>query len=89
MAEISIEDVGGDAALKTHGMGQILDMVPNHMGVMGADNAWWMAVLEDGPASTYAAVIWGILLVVGIPIFLYRRWRRWRSRNETAPDGAP
>jgi (1->4)-alpha-D-glucan 1-alpha-D-glucosylmutase len=42
------------AALKAHGMGQILDMVPNHMGVMGADNAWWMAVLEDGPASAYA-----------------------------------
>ena len=27
------------AALQAHGMGQILDMVPNHMGVMGADNA--------------------------------------------------
>jgi (1->4)-alpha-D-glucan 1-alpha-D-glucosylmutase len=42
------------AALKAHGMGQILDVVPNHMGVMGADNAWWMAVLEDGPSSAYA-----------------------------------
>jgi (1->4)-alpha-D-glucan 1-alpha-D-glucosylmutase len=42
------------AALKEHGMGQILDVVPNHMGVMGADNAWWMEVLEDGPASVYA-----------------------------------
>ena len=42
------------AALKTHGMGQILDMVPNHMAVMGADNAWWMDVLENGPASAYA-----------------------------------
>ncbi|MGE5792443.1 MAG: malto-oligosyltrehalose synthase, partial [Bacteroidota bacterium] len=41
-------------ALKAHGMGQLLDMVPNHMGVMGADNAWWMDVLEDGPASAYA-----------------------------------
>ena len=30
------------AELKRHGMGQILDMVPNHMGVMGRDNAWWM-----------------------------------------------
>ena len=38
-------------ALKAHGMGQILDIVPNHMGVMGADNAWWMDVLENGPAS--------------------------------------
>jgi malto-oligosyltrehalose synthase/4-alpha-glucanotransferase len=42
------------AALKAHGMGQILDMVPNHMGVMGADNAWWLDVLENGPASVYA-----------------------------------
>jgi len=42
------------AALKRHGMGQVLDMVPNHMGVMGADNAWWMDVLENGPASAYA-----------------------------------
>ena len=32
-------------------------------------------------ASAYAAAIWGTLLVVGIPIFLYRRWRRWRARN--------
>jgi (1->4)-alpha-D-glucan 1-alpha-D-glucosylmutase len=40
--------------LKEHGMGHILDMVPNHMGVLGADNAWWLDVLESGPASTYA-----------------------------------
>jgi len=39
--------------LGAHGMGHILDMVPNHMGVMGADNAWWMDVLENGPASVY------------------------------------
>jgi len=32
------------------------------------------------PASTYAAVIWGILLLVGIPIFLYQRWRSRGSR---------
>jgi (1->4)-alpha-D-glucan 1-alpha-D-glucosylmutase len=42
------------AALQSHGMGQLLDMVPNHMGVFGADNAWWMDVLENGPASAYA-----------------------------------
>ena len=35
-------------------MGHILDMVPNHMGVLGADNAWWLDVLENGPASAYA-----------------------------------
>jgi (1->4)-alpha-D-glucan 1-alpha-D-glucosylmutase len=42
------------SALHEHGMGQILDIVPNHMGVMGADNAWWLDVLENGEASAYA-----------------------------------
>jgi len=42
------------AELERHDMGQILDMVPNHMGVMGRDNAWWMDLLENGPASAYA-----------------------------------
>ncbi len=42
------------AALRAHGMGLILDIVPNHMGVGGADNAWWMDVLEWGRASQYA-----------------------------------
>ena len=40
--------------LHEHGMGQMLDIVPNHMGVLGADNAWWLDVLENGPASRYA-----------------------------------
>ncbi|MBS1211456.1 MAG: alpha amylase, catalytic subdomain, partial [Proteobacteria bacterium] len=40
--------------LERLGMGQILDMVPNHMGVMGSDNAWWLDVLENGQASDYA-----------------------------------
>lgn len=40
--------------LHRHGMGQILDIVPNHMGVMGSDNAWWLDVLENGEASDYA-----------------------------------
>ena len=43
------------AALHAHGMGQILDVVPNHMGIMGADNAWWLDVLENGPASAHGA----------------------------------
>ncbi|WP_076998364.1 malto-oligosyltrehalose synthase [Variovorax sp. KK3] len=42
------------AALRANGMSQLLDLVPNHMGVMGADNAWWMDVLENGPASLFA-----------------------------------
>ena len=40
--------------LRALGMGQLLDLVPNHMGVLGADNAWWNDVLENGPASLYA-----------------------------------
>ena len=43
------------AALKVQGLGQILDVVPNHMGVMGADNAWWLDVLENGQASAWGA----------------------------------
>src|SRR5262245_56130901 len=42
------------SALQENGMGQILDIVPNHMGVMGSDNSWWLDVLENGEASAYA-----------------------------------
>ena len=42
------------ATLRENGMGLILDFVPNHMGVGRADNAWWLDVLEWGPASPYA-----------------------------------
>ncbi|MFZ0815927.1 MAG: malto-oligosyltrehalose synthase [Candidatus Sulfotelmatobacter sp.] len=42
------------STLHDHGMGLILDIVPNHMGVMGSDNAWWLDVLENGEASIYA-----------------------------------
>ena len=43
------------AALKAHGLGLILDIVPNHMAVGRADNVWWLDVLEWGEASPYAA----------------------------------
>jgi (1->4)-alpha-D-glucan 1-alpha-D-glucosylmutase len=42
------------AALRAHGMGHILDIVPNHVGIMGADNAWWLDILENGQGSKYA-----------------------------------
>jgi len=42
-------------ALAAHGMGQILDLVPNHMGVGGNDNMWWLDVLENGEASRFAS----------------------------------
>jgi len=44
------------AALRAHGMGHIVDIVPNHVGILGADNDWWMDVLENGEASAYAEV---------------------------------
>ncbi|OWW22387.1 malto-oligosyltrehalose synthase [Noviherbaspirillum denitrificans] len=39
--------------IREHGMGVILDIVPNHMGV-GPENPWWQHVLEWGEASPYA-----------------------------------
>lgn len=42
------------SALDVHGLKQILDFVPNHMGVGGADNPFWLDVLEWGPQSIYA-----------------------------------
>ena len=42
------------AALRHYDMSQILDMVPNHMGVGGSDNEWWLDVLENGQASIYS-----------------------------------
>ncbi|MCF6154377.1 MAG: malto-oligosyltrehalose synthase [Candidatus Brocadia sp.] len=37
-----------------YGMGQILDIVPNHMCITSKENTWWMDVLENGPGSIYA-----------------------------------
>ena len=42
------------AALQREGMGMVLDIVPNHMGVLLGNNAWWLDVLEKGRASPYA-----------------------------------
>jgi (1->4)-alpha-D-glucan 1-alpha-D-glucosylmutase len=39
--------------LKSKGMGLLLDIVPNHMG-LSHDNPWWLDVLENGPGSPYA-----------------------------------
>ena len=53
--------LGGDAgyaaylqALKNNSLKQILDFVPNHTGIGGRDNAWWLNILEWGKASPYA-----------------------------------
>jgi (1->4)-alpha-D-glucan 1-alpha-D-glucosylmutase len=42
------------AELHAHGMGQVLDFVPNHVGIANDRNAWWMDVLENGLSSQYA-----------------------------------
>jgi (1->4)-alpha-D-glucan 1-alpha-D-glucosylmutase len=41
-------------ALRAHGMGVIVDVVPNHMGVGGSENTWWMDILEWGRHATHA-----------------------------------
>jgi (1->4)-alpha-D-glucan 1-alpha-D-glucosylmutase len=41
--------------LHQHQMGQVLDLVPNHMAVDPLTNRWWRDVLEDGPASPFAS----------------------------------
>ncbi|WP_422930321.1 malto-oligosyltrehalose synthase [Singulisphaera sp. PoT] len=41
-------------ALKAADLGQILDIVPNHMSIASRDNTWWWDVLENGQSSLYA-----------------------------------
>jgi (1->4)-alpha-D-glucan 1-alpha-D-glucosylmutase len=40
--------------LHEHSMGQLLDFVPNHVGIGDSRNQWWMDVLENGRSSRYA-----------------------------------
>jgi (1->4)-alpha-D-glucan 1-alpha-D-glucosylmutase len=40
--------------LRSRGMGQVLDLVPNHMGIAGSANPWWLDVLENGASSRFA-----------------------------------
>ena len=41
-------------ALQSRGMGHVLDLVPNHMGIAKSANPWWQDVLENGPSSRFA-----------------------------------
>ncbi|MCU6453725.1 malto-oligosyltrehalose synthase [Sphingomonas sp. A2-49] len=57
------------AALRARGMGVVIDIVPNHMGVAGGGNAWWNDVLAKGPASDHARVFdvdWSRRLVLPV-----------------------
>src|SRR5207237_263141 len=54
-------EIGTDAdhaawtsALRTRGMGHVMDIVPNHMGIAKSANPWWLDVLENGPSSRFA-----------------------------------
>src|SRR5262249_18296499 len=56
------DELGGEpgfqrfaGVLRTRGMGLLADVVPNHMGIAKNHNAWWLDVLENGPASPHAA----------------------------------
>jgi (1->4)-alpha-D-glucan 1-alpha-D-glucosylmutase len=55
------QELGGEPArqdfcrkLGECGLGQVLDIVPNHMAIAGQHNAWWWDTLENGAASRYA-----------------------------------
>ncbi len=41
--------------VRQHGMGVIVDTVPNHMCIADTSNQWWFDVLENGPSSPYAS----------------------------------
>ena len=62
------------AALRAEGLGIIIDIVPNHMGVVGGENAWWNDVLEKGETSEFARffdIDWReklVLPVLGEPV---------------------
>jgi (1->4)-alpha-D-glucan 1-alpha-D-glucosylmutase len=41
-------------ALRERGLGHVIDIVPNHMGIAKSSNPWWIDVLENGPSSRFA-----------------------------------
>jgi (1->4)-alpha-D-glucan 1-alpha-D-glucosylmutase len=54
-------EIGSDAdhaawidAMQARGMGHVMDLVPNHMGIAKSANPWWLDVLENGPSSRFA-----------------------------------
>lgn len=42
------------ATAHAHGLGLLVDIVPNHMSTADPNNRWWWDVLENGPASAWA-----------------------------------
>jgi (1->4)-alpha-D-glucan 1-alpha-D-glucosylmutase len=60
------------AELRRFGMGQLVDVVPNHMGIGDPGNYRWRDVLENGPASGYAR-------------FFDINWRPTSTRTSSRP----
>jgi (1->4)-alpha-D-glucan 1-alpha-D-glucosylmutase len=55
------DQLGGDDAFEAltrtareHGLGIVVDIVPNHVGLLSPHNPWWWDVLRHGPDSRYA-----------------------------------
>jgi (1->4)-alpha-D-glucan 1-alpha-D-glucosylmutase len=55
------QELGGEpgrqrflSKLRQCGLGQVLDIVPNHMAITGSSNSWWWDTLENGTFSRYA-----------------------------------
>ncbi|MFP4513636.1 MAG: alpha-amylase family glycosyl hydrolase, partial [Acidimicrobiales bacterium] len=56
------DELGGEAghrrmvaALGEAGLGQVVDLVPNHMAIGPRGNRWWWDVLENGRSSRFAS----------------------------------
>src|SRR5215475_12915720 len=54
-------ELGGDEGflrfsetIRQHGLGLVVDFVPNHMSIDSRANLWWRSVLENGRSSPYA-----------------------------------
>src|SRR3954452_15029641 len=54
--EIGTEDdhAAWISAMQAGGMGHVIDLVPNHMGIAKSANPWWLDVLENGASSRFA-----------------------------------
>jgi len=83
-----------NGALRSHGLGQLLDFVPNHMGVGGSDNPLWLDVLEWGADAAHEGwfdIEWDTqrrylhnkLLVPLLAITMASNWNAARSSSGT------
>ena len=91
-----------DRALEKAHIGQLLDVVPNHVSIAERANAWWWDVLRRGRASQYAHffdIDWDapglqgrvLLPVLGAPLdeVLAARWARGGHERRRHLRAAP